>query len=452
MGHSAPVKLLIVIFVQEDASMQTSVSDSSNSSVAITLKSVTPHALAVTMLRSVMETDKSWRMTDALVTSEAHTKVPMTCEFYQLRIFLDLVKQRFGAGVFGLVESSLISVTNVGDKPPGIDWFSKNMTAISLARELGPSEDAPDNKQIGIDCQVADQVLKFLSESDEEKQRFRLILAESLTYARVWAEGIFPELVAKIEFDPVSVAFVKVETAYKGLTNRWRERPGCFERHLQRMEGNPIFPEPKRNPTDEDILLARSKDDAELEKLVLDVESFLSEFKSLIEQGQVPRSTITDLMQHRIEPLMVRAAEIGSLPPAQLHLETLKELIESMLNSLNLASDVTDGFRKDWRRRTNVFIAQEWRDDRPISEEGDAAALLCENVEEVRDVLEIYQELDSPVVDSLRELARLHFEIAELEGFHLPGAAEKRALFGSEAEAVSNQGQVKPRPWWRVWS
>jgi hypothetical protein len=436
---------------KEDISMQTSVTDSSNSSIDNTLKCVTPHLLAVAMLQSVMEDDKPWRMTDVVVTSEAHTKFPMACEFYQLRIFLDLLKQRFGAGVASLVESSLVTVTSVRGKHSGMDLFSRLMAAISLARELGPTEDAPGNKEIGIDCQVADQVLTFINESDEEKQRFRLVLAESLTYARGWAERIFPQLVAGIEFDPISVAFVNVETAYKGLTNRWRESPGCFERHLQRMEGNPIFPESQRNPTDQDILLARSKDDAELEKLVLDVESFLSDFKSLIEQGQMPGTTITDLMQHRIEPLMVRAAEIGHLPPAQLHLETLKKLMESMLKSLNLASDVIDGFKKDWRRRTNVFIAQEWRDDKSISKEGDAAALLCENVEEVREALEIYQELDSGVVDSLRELALLHFEIAELEGFHLPGAAEKLALFGSEAETISKQDQAKPRPWWRVW-
>jgi hypothetical protein len=333
-----------------------------------------------------------------------------------------------------------------------MDLFSRFMAAISLARELGPTEDAAGNKQIGLDCRVADQALKFISESDEEKQTFRLVLAESLTYARIWAEQIFPQLVAGIEFDPTSIAFVNVETAYKGLTNRWRESPGCFERHLQRMEGNPIFPESQRNPTDEDILLARSKDDAELEKLVIDVETFLSDFKHLIEQGQIPGRTITDLMQHRVEPLMVRAAEIGHLSPAQVHLETLKKLMESMLKSLNLAPDVIGGFRRDWRRRTNVFITQQWRDDKPMSQDGDAAALLCETVEDVSEVLDIYQELDSGVVDSLRELALLHFEMAKLEGFHLPGAAEKLALFGGHAETVAIQDRAKPRPWWRVWT
>lgn len=424
---------------------------SNSSSIDNPLKRVTPHLLAVTMLRSVMEGDKPWRMTDVAVTSEAHEKFPMACELYQLRIFLDLLKQRFGTGVSSLVESSLITVTNVRGKHSGMDLFTRFMAAISLARELGPPEEGPGDKQIGIDCQLADQALKFIDESDEEKQRFRLVLAESLTYARIWAEEIFPELVAKIEFDPISVAFVNVETAYKGLTNRWRESPGCFERQLQRMEGNPLFPESQRSPTDEDILLARAKDDAELAKLVNDVEALFADLKNMNEQGQIPGRTITDLMQHRIEPLMVRAAEIGELPSAQRHLEALKGLMESMLEHLNLTSDVREGFRKDWQRRTNAFVAQEWRDDKPISKESDAPALLCESVEAIKNVLEIYQDLDPGVVDSRRELALLHFDLAKLEGFDLPGAAEKLALFGSVAETVSKQDQAKPRPWWRVW-
>ena len=62
--------------------------------------------------------------------------------------------------------------------------------------------------------------------------------------------------------------------------------------------------------------MARAKDDAELAKLVNDVEALFADLKNMDEQGQIPGGTITDLMQHRIQPLMVRAAEIGQLPSA----------------------------------------------------------------------------------------------------------------------------------------
>jgi hypothetical protein len=371
--------------------MQNAVSDSSDSSVGLALNSVTPHALAVTMLRIVMETDKPWRMTDAVVTSESHTKFPMACEFYQLRIFLDLLRQRFGAGVSSLVEASLISVLDVQGKYSGMDLFPRVMAAISGARELGPIKDGPDDKRINMDCQVADQCLRIVGESDEEKRRFRLILAESLTYARIWAEQIFPELVAKIEFDPVSVAFVNVETAYKGLTNRWRESPGCFERHLQRMEGNPLFPESVRNPTDDAILLARAKDDDELEQLTHDVGALLFvDLKNFNEQGTIPAGVIIDLMQHRVEPLMVRAAAIGQPPSAQHQLNVLTELMGSMLGSVPVGPDEKDWFRKNWARQTNMFSAQASREDTPIEASNIVLALLCENLQQVKSVLDIY--------------------------------------------------------------
>jgi hypothetical protein len=389
-------------------------------------------------------------MIDAAVTSEAHTKFPMACEFYQLRIFLDLLRQRFGAGVSSLVEASLISVLDVQGKYSGMDLFPRVMAAISGARELGPIKDGPDDNRINMDCQVADQCLRIVGESDEEKRRFRLILAESLTYARIWAEQIFPEIVAKIEFDPVSVAFVNVETAYKGLTNRWREKPGCFERHLQRMEGNPLFQESQRNPSDDDILVARAKDDADLNQLQLEVETLFADLKAMGEQEKVQVQILIDLMQHRIEPLMVRAAAVGPIPAAQNHLKVLAEFMESMLES-EFGPDDQESFRKIWARKTNVFYAQLSCEDTPIDRSDSVLALLCENTEDVKAVLEIYRNLDPSLVDSMRNMALLHFEIAELEGFKVPGGKEKLALFGDEAEIVPSVVQSKPRPWWRVW-
>ena len=117
--------------------MQNGGSDSSNPSVGNTLRGVTPHLLEVAMLQSVMEGDKPWRMTDVTATSEANAKFPMACEFYQLRIFLDLLTQRFGTGVSGIVEASLISVLDVRGKYAGMGLFQRFMAAISNARELG---------------------------------------------------------------------------------------------------------------------------------------------------------------------------------------------------------------------------------------------------------------------------------------------------------------------------
>jgi hypothetical protein len=255
----------------------------------------------------------------------------------------------------------------------------------------------------------------------------------------VWAEQVFPGLVAQIEFDPISVALVSVETAYKGLTNRWRESPGCFERHLQRMEGNPLFKEPQRHPSDDDILVARANDDRDLSQLKLDVEALFADIKKMGQTVDVKGKSLIDVMQHRIEPLMVKAAAIGQLPSALCHLEALKEVMESALGSLPVSSEVKQGLRKSWMQRTNTFYAQQSRDDTPIDDS--VLALLCENVEDVEAALEAYRELDPGIVEDMYQIALLHFKIAGMEGFKLPGAAEKLSLLEGEAKAAPSLGQ-----------
>jgi hypothetical protein len=44
-------------------------------------------------------------------------------------------------------------------------------------------------------------------------------------------------------------------------------------------------------------------------------------------------------------------------------------------------------------------------------------------------VLDIYRDLDPGILDNMRTMALAHFEIAELEGFKVPGGKEKLALF-----------------------
>jgi hypothetical protein len=403
--------------------------NSSNLSMKNALKGVTPHLLAVAMIQAVSEDDKPWRMTDVMATSEVNDKLPMVCEFYQLRIFLDLLTQRFGAVLCSLVEASLISVLDVRDKYPGMDIFTKVTAAILRAREFGAIGDVPGNYEIGMDYQVADQALKIVSEPDEVKRLFRPALAASLTYARIWAEKAFPAIVAQIDFDPPSVAFLNIETSYKGLTNRWREYPGCFERHLQRMEGNPLFKESQQHPTDEDIIRARAKDAADLNQLEHDVDTLFADIKKM-GSGNVQLNILIDMMQHRIQPLMIRAAAVGQLTSAQRHLKSLKDVMESVFESLSLSSEDRAGLRKSWEQQLNSFCAQKSRDDTPIESSDYVLSLLCENVDEVEAVLEIYQKLDPRLTAPTRERALLYFRKAELEGFRLPGAKEKLAIFG----------------------
>lgn len=257
------------------------------------LRRVTPHVLAVTMLQLVMERNKDWRKVELSVTSEVDDKLPMACECYQLLIFLELLTQRFGRRISYMVEASLNAVMDVDSK---VALFPRFKSAINHARELGPADDGPDEPKLRMDWQVAKQLLGIVSEPEEEKRRIFPLLAESLSYARIWAEKVYPGVIAEIDFDPVSIAMVQRETAYKGTTNRWRQNPGCFERHLQRMEGNPLYPEDQREPSDDNIRLAREKDDADVKRFDLDVKKVLEDFNDFSENGGVQGSQLINYL------------------------------------------------------------------------------------------------------------------------------------------------------------
>ena len=127
---------------------------------------------------------------------------------------------------------------------------------------------------------------------------------------------------------------------------------------------------------------------------------------------------------------MGRAAGIGT-PSALRHIPTLQNLMISILEMLRSGNEElsVEPLKKTWRRKTNVFIAQAWRNDTPIARADSVRALLCEDIDTAKEVLELYNELDSELIQPMQEMARLHFEIAKLDGFNLPGAEEKFDLF-----------------------
>lgn len=398
------------------------------------LRGMTPHVLAVTMHRLAMEANQGWRQVNSGATSEADAKFPMACECYQLSIFTELLTQRFGSQISSIFEASLKAVMDVDSRT---SLFPRFDDAIARARQLGPAELGLCDPKLRLDWQVAKQFLRIVAEPEEWKRNLLPFLAESLSYARIWAETTYPGIVAKIEFDPLSVVMVQRETAYKGITNRWRQAPGCFERQLQRMESNPLFPEERRRPTDEDIRVAREKDDADVEQLDSDVQKLFRDFKTLADGDTIQGSKIIDYLQYRVEPLMARVAEIGEIPAAQHHIPTLKALIGSCLSILKKSAgpagaDLTvESFEPSWRYKTNVFIAQCNRKDTPIDKP--VPALLCEGTQTIESVLNIYREQDPGIIESMRKVARLHLELADLDGFDLPGAEEKLALLGGGA-------------------
>lgn len=403
------------------------------------LKSITPHLLATALLQRRAEGGtpfRMWRDSEVQIPAGAAEIIAIACEFYQIRIFLDLLKRRFGPGIAKLVETSFSSIVDGVD---GLNMFSRVNEAISCARELGPSEDGPDNPQLRLDLQVADQYLKIYSDSDpsQSKAALRLPLAQCLGYARLSAEQIFSGLVPKIDFDPLSVVAVSRETEYKGITSRWSALPGCFERHLQRKEGNLLFPISDREPSDEAINEACTRDQEDLEKLKVDVSALGRSLREQLGQDTIDGGILVDFLRYRIDPLMHRAAAIGALANTQLEMlqELDKALIRSILNSRSDMKDNIEEIQKDRRDLHNLFFAQASREDTPIAGEDFILALLCESTDSVKHVTAIMSRADNAVeaqtpADVKEECKHAILMIinAAKQGFELPGAEEKLAV------------------------
>jgi hypothetical protein len=378
-------------------------SESGDPTPEVTLKNMTPHLLAVGMFQVVHEREDMWRTPDIEIPQKADAAFAIACECYELRIFLDLLKQRFGSGISKLVEASFASI--VGDVD-GASIFPRFNAAIVRARCLGPATQGPEDPNLRLDLQVADQVLSFIGESEEERQAVRFPLAQSLSHARISAQRFFPAVVAKTDFDPLSVAMVTRETEYKGTTNRWGEMPGCFERHLQREEGNVLFPVAERQPTEEAIREARAKDKADLEGLQKDIAVFFREkAQRFSDQATVAGGVLMDFLQNDLSPLMERAAGIGK--PALREFGALEQVRDSVIKTVDDCSTSvkpeTKALKESLQRSLNLFLAQIWRTDTPIRAEDITPALLCENMDTIRDAIEVLEHSTPGTVRTLYE-------------------------------------------------
>jgi len=264
-----------------------------------------------------------------------------------------------------------------------------------------------------------------------------LPLAQCLTYARLSAEHTFSGLVPKIDFDPLSVVAVALETEYKGTTNRWSEKPGCFERHLQRKEDNFLFPISDRQPTQEAIREARAKDEDDAKRLEKDISAVLQSAERFGDQGTIATRVLLDFLQSELDPLMRRAAEIGE--PALRFFKTLEELRDSILKAVGDRPDVQskiEDLKKALQGQFNLFLAQTWRSDTPIRAEEIIPALLCESTDTIRGAVEV-----CPVGIFYQGSVAL-LEAAAEQGFEIPGAKEKLALLRACSEGAKSASKV----------
>lgn len=160
----------------------------------------------------------------------------------------------------------------------------------------------------------------------------------------------------------------------------WSDNPGCFERHLQRREGNLLFPPERRVVTQREIDEAKEKDRLEQQAFAEKFHAFAAKTVAL-KNTNLPPSDVLSIWRETGE-LLEEAASIGeSVENLMQILQSTEDHLKQLLNEL--VPDGTDGMTS----MTNLssmariyYFAQSWRKHSPILKEEEIPALLSEDL------------------------------------------------------------------------
>ena len=203
------------------------------------------------------------------------------------------------------------------------------------------------------------------------------------------------------------------------------EQSGCWERHLQRKINNWLFPEDRRNPGNEELLLARQKDHQERQEFLELFHQIVIDALNL--QPNVPSELVLQLKE-RMEKLSILGHSIGgSLARELTSIEKLQQVImrtvqqsigDDPLAKVELEKEAA-AFELHQSLLKFPMVALLLRPESPILDDELVPTLLSEDVESLSAVLCLFDE---------EQLSKLRLEAAELLseltrcGKHLPDA------------------------------
>lgn len=217
----------------------------------------------------------------------------------------------------------------------------------------------------------------------------------------------------------------------------WSDNPGCFERHLQRKCGNPLFPPDKRNVTQREVDLARQKDEQDAAVLQEELREHMTSMISLPDEIDSPGC---NKVRRSIDRLLCRAAEIGGAAGHEISntlLEARKCLIQSWREGLTNREDAQKVLQKaedafntfGMRLLENTFVAQMSREDTPITREDIIPALLSESPDTIRTAMKL---INDNVKHEIRQGCIQLLHDAKAGGTSIPQLDEKLNALGSK--------------------
>jgi len=409
-------------------------------------RDTTPHMFAALIVKRMFANRppfNSWRPDPGIVPENADAICELYAHAYQLKILLDLILRKFGEPIAMLVEASFRAVTDESMYKDPAKFFGTAFKKIDEGRSLGPvpHEDIPLAEDLRLDARIADQILTIFTEAD--RPRMRIPLANCLSNARLAAEHVFPELVTDMDFAPSSLADLNRRDYYAGRTCRWSQYPGSFDRHQQRREGNPIFPEEFRNPTNEEIKAARDKDAADFEAAEKATREWIEGVRNL-GAAEIRLADIAPYHKSSAD-VMTLCAQAGGKAETYWHqVESIDKTIAAEIIKAMAKSSPEDAARlreadADWLAMraisTHPFFAQCGRKGGPITNDEIVPALLCESTQTVQEMVAITKAVMPKETEAWYQQAIVLSDRAKNAKFDIPAIEQKLAILGSQVQA-----------------
>ncbi|QKQ27767.1 hypothetical protein [Candidatus Reidiella endopervernicosa] len=212
---------------------------------------------------------------------------------------------------------------------------------------------------------------------------------------------------------------------------KFSELPGSRERHLQRRDGNLLFPESVRNPDPAEILAARQADAADADRFVEELQSALEQAVSLPPNAE---SDVVLKLRGDIERLYEQSIALpGDHSNERNGLQKLYEVVMRAVRgaagddrlAMKELEDAEAARALHLKLLEYPLVADLLQPESPIGEDELLPTLLSEPVEVVKAVLTMFDQ-DQQVV--LQQHGRELMERLKAEGHDLPDAWAVLAL------------------------
>jgi len=265
-----------------------------------------------------------------------------------------------------------------------IGWVIYSKRKNTLTIEMSTDQAANYMQFIGIEKLVIEEKMQDIVDYEALKgntvsvtEMFQKIEAESGKDAHEYMEWVLENYGTVI---PANTAH-RIEMQILGC-KMWSDNPGCFERHLQRRDGNPLFPPERRVVVRKEIEDARIKDKAEQNLYHAKCDLFHIKSKAAHESRDADINTVKTLLQEIMELIQDGAKYGESVNQDVEYLERLEQIfIDLLVDDLPESSDIFRRLVALSSLARDPSTAQYARPDSPIYKNEFIPTLLSEDLQ-----------------------------------------------------------------------